>query len=178
VTPPPDALYRTIPLTKGLQAIVDAADYKRLASDKWRAQWNSNTRSFYAFRMRKYPDGKSRSEPMHRVILGLERGDPREGDHALHDTLDNRRFVDGKVNLRIATDQEQQYNKGKYRNNTSGFKGVFWHQKAQKWMAQIRANKEPIYLGLFLTKELAYAAYCEAAIEYHGEFACFEKLTK
>ncbi len=42
-----------------------------------------------------------------------------------------------------------------------------------KWKATIGHKRRKIYLGRFDTPELAYAAYCAAAKELHGEFACF-----
>jgi hypothetical protein len=103
---------------------------------------------------------------MHRFILEIERGDPRQCDHKDRlNTLDNRRN-----NLRVTLNQNQQ-NVGKYKNNTSGFKGVYWSTRDKKWEAQIKVNGENIYLGLFPTAELAALAYDEAALPYHGEFA-------
>jgi hypothetical protein len=110
---------------------------------------------------------------MQREILGLQYGDPREGDHALHNTLDNRLFVDGKENLRIATRAEQNYNKRKTDRNTSGFKGVSLCKSTGRWRACINIYGKRKHLGYFDTKEESYAAYCKAAIELHGKFANF-----
>ena len=74
-------------------------------------------------------------------------------------------------NLREATNAENQWNRTKRDNNTSGFKGVCWNKAAQKWQAQIRINNKVKYLGLFDSPEEAYAAYCKAAKELFGEFA-------
>ena len=43
-----------------------------------------------------------------------------------------------RSNLRVATQQENQHNRDKYKNNTSGHKGVRWHEQAQKWATQIK----------------------------------------
>jgi hypothetical protein len=105
---------------------------------------------------------------MHRQILGLEYGDPREGDHINRkETLNNT-----DENLRIVDSFSQQKNKGLYRSSTSGLKGVTFHKATKKWLAQIAVDGERKHLGLFATKELAYAAYCRAARKFHGEFAC------
>jgi hypothetical protein len=56
-------------------------------------------------------------------------------------------------------------------HNTSGYKGVYYNEKAKKWIASICANKKRIHLGCFNTSKLAGDAYCKAAKKYHGKFA-------
>lgn len=84
----------------------------------------------------------------------------------------NRIKDDNRIgNLRLATHSQNQCNSGKYRNNTSGFKGVNFHRRAQKWRAYIQVDGRLKHLGYFRTPELAHVAYCNAAAEQHGEFA-------
>lgn len=158
--------YRTIPLNRGLIAIVDAHDYETLSAFKWYATWSPSVRSFYAVRKTRFADGRRGHIRMHRVILGLERFDKRQGDHINHNTLDNRRS-----NLRIATCSENQRNTGANRRNTSGYKGVSFNKAAGRWRAAIRVHGERIHLGHYQSPEAAHAAYCTAAERLHGEFA-------
>lgn len=74
-------------------------------------------------------------------------------------------------NLRYADRHQNGQNRRKQRDNKSGYKGVCWHKATQKWIAQIRINRVSKHLGIFSDPRLAYAAYCEAAKKYHGEFA-------
>ena len=75
--------------------------------------------------------------------------------------------------LRIASNADNQHNVGLKQNNTSGYKGVSFNKKLNKWVASIRSNLENHYLGYFATPEEAHLAYCEAAKRLHGEFANF-----
>lgn len=103
----------------------------------------------------------------HRVIWKLVSGaDPSdEIDHANCDPSDNR-----WVNLRQADRVTNNANRRTNKNNTSGFKGVRMH-KCGKWVSRITVCREEIHLGLFDTPQQAYAAYCDAANKYFGEFA-------
>jgi hypothetical protein len=74
-------------------------------------------------------------------------------------------------NLRLATNSQNCANRNAQRNNTSGFKGVYWHKLGRKWAAQIWVFGECIYLGLFDTAEEAHAAYNVSALKYFGEFS-------
>jgi len=74
-------------------------------------------------------------------------------------------------NLRLATDSQNDYNSKIPKNNKSGYKGVHPEKRTGKWYSQIQVNKKRICLGTFDTPEEARAAYCAAAIKYHGEFA-------
>ena len=76
-------------------------------------------------------------------------------------------------NLREATNQQNNFNKGMRKNNTSGKIGVYRHNRKKPWAACIVYAGKTCYLGSFYTKEEAYAAYCEAALKYFGEFANF-----
>lgn len=87
-------------------------------------------------------------------------------DHINGDRLDNR-----ICNLRLATWSENAMNAPKRRNNTSGYKGVFWDAKREKWMALIGIDGRYRNLGRYDTKEEAFAAYCAGCKKYHGEFA-------
>jgi hypothetical protein len=113
-------------------------------------------------------DGKMqrRSLYMHRQLLGLEHGDPRQGDHRNHDTLDCRR-----ANLRIATRSQQQHNTQRRSDNLSGYKGVFLDAQRGKWVAKITVAGKPRYLGVFRDLKLAALAYDAAAIAAFGRFA-------
>src|SRR4029077_18371669 len=135
---------RLIPLTQGQFAIVDAADFEWLNQWKWYALWNCKTRSFYAARTPPQANGqKPYGISMHRQILGLEHYDPRLGDHIKSgETLNNRRS-----NLRIADKFQNQHNRRRRLDNTSGFKGVTPYQG--KWKAEIVENGNWHYLGFY-----------------------------
>ncbi len=145
----------TIPLTKGMVAIVDRED-AGLAALNWCA---SNTgKRWYALRqengVRIY---------LHRAIMGLD--GPRV-DHIDGNGLNNRRS-----NLRHATNSQNLANAGKKRHNTSGFKGVHWYAAGKKWVASIRSNNQVTHLGYFDSAESAARAYDNAALVLHGDFA-------
>lgn len=103
----------------------------------------------------------------HRVIWAMHYGRWPEThvDHINGDRMDNR-----ICNLREATFSQNNMNRGAQINNTSGFKGVSWHKRANCWRADIRKNGKQIHLGSFGTREAAYAAYCQAVDLHHGEF--------
>lgn len=103
----------------------------------------------------------------HRVIFLWHHGYmPKGVDHDDLNPLNNR--ID---NLRACNQSENMGNKGKNKNNTSGYKGVYWNKNAKRWHAQITKNRKSIHLGYFKTAEEAHAAYCKAATEIFGEFA-------
>lgn len=160
---------RLVPLTQGQFAIVDAADFDMLSKRKWHASQDVKTKRFYVvgYHPFKVGSGNRRADRMHRIILGLDMDDPRKVDHENHNPLDNRR-----CNLRICTVLENNRNMRKPRTNTSGFKGV--HLEAGRWSARIRFNGKKLHLGRFDTPQEAFEAYKQAALRYHGEFACLE----
>ncbi len=158
-----------IPLTQGQFAIVDAADHDFLMQWKWFAQWHDRTQSFYARRaIRLSSPRRLEVINMHRLLLGLHKGDMRQSDHRNGNTLDNRR-----ENLRIADSFQNAWNHRVQSSNTSGYKGVSFCARTSKWRAQIQVRGTKKYLGSFPEKEEAYLVYCEAAKQMHGEFARF-----
>lgn len=61
-------------------------------------------------------------------------------------------------NLRLATDSDNQRNRGMQRNNTSGVTGITWHKQTGKWQAQANDNNgKQKHLGLFIDIEEAAA---------------------
>jgi hypothetical protein len=101
---------------------------------------------------------------MHRLILG----DPVGVlvDHRDEDRRNNRRF-----NIRHADKSGNMSNRGLQHNNTSGYKGVWFHKQVGKWTAEIKKDGKKHYLGLYESADDAARAYNSAAILIHGEFA-------
>lgn len=110
----------------------------------------------------------------HRIawFLHYEEWPKQEVDHINGDKLDNR-----ISNLRDVSLMQNQQNTGMKktgkRKNTSGWKGVSWNKKSQKWQAEIRYNGAHQYLGMFDDIREAAEEYIFAAIRFHGEFARF-----
>lgn len=145
--------------------MVDDEDFESLSKCKWYAMWNPETRSFYAVRKAPTePDGKRRTMRMHREIMSAEVS--QLVDHWNHDTLDNRR-----QNLRLCTNSQNKQNGRGHIDSTSGYKGVSWSKRDQRWVANIRVNKKPKYLGLFMNPIEAAKAYDVAATANFGTFA-------
>ena len=103
---------------------------------------------------------------VHVALWAMRTGEfpPDDIDHINGDKYDNR-----LSNLRLATRSQNGCNNPLRSNNTSGYKGV--SARRNGWLAQIKYEKQHIYLGDYPTKEEAYAAYCKAAEKYHKEFA-------
>lgn len=160
-----------IQLTKGYVALVDECDAD-LASLRWSASVSKRSDGSSYVRALRFTGFRGKGIYMHREILSRKVGrslSPNEmADHINGSTLDNRRS-----NLRIATNAQNQMNKGAQPNTSSGLKGVHWFSPRNKWRALITVDGKQKYLGLFTTKEAAHAAYCEAAVKLHGEFANF-----
>lgn len=103
----------------------------------------------------------------HRIawIMMTGRWPEEQIDHINLNRRDNR-----FTNLREATKSQNQGNRGADRDNTSGFKGVCWHEQRGKWQAHLGVTGTRRYLGLFSTREEAHAAYISAARKHFGEF--------
>lgn len=87
------------------------------------------------------------------------------------DHKDRARANNAWANLRPATDKQQAENRNLYTTSTSGFRGVVWREKKQKYEARIRNNGANHYLGLHSTIIDAVAARlsAERALYTHGE---------
>jgi len=103
---------------------------------------------------------------LHRFLTGF-----KFVDHKDRDRLNNK-----KSNLRKSSYSENGKNKGMSKNNKSGYKGVFFRKDSRKWSAKINHNRKQIVIGCYETKELAAAAYNNAALKYHGSYACLNEI--
>lgn len=75
-------------------------------------------------------------------------------------------------NLREATRSENGRNSLKSPRNTSGYKGVSWSKKIDKWVARISTSSFGyLQLGIFNSAIEASVSYNIAAGYFHGEFA-------
>ena len=160
-TPPsPEAVLepKTLPLSKGKAAIVDAIDYPWLNQWKWHAG-QSGGGNWYALR-----NQGGKTIRMHRELLELKKN--QVGDHINGDGLDNRR-----ANLRICTQAQNNQNMKKKANTVSRFKGVSFNKETSKWIAQISYKTKMYGLGYFLDEEDAAIVYDVAAQLLFGEYA-------
>ena len=101
----------------------------------------------------------------HRLAWLLTHGKWPDGmiDHLDGNPLNNR-----ISNLRDVSSSVNSQNQRKAQaNNVTGFLGVYFHKRANKFLAQISLSGKNIYLGLFQTAEEAHAAYLAAKRELH-----------
>lgn len=142
-------------------ALVDDADEALVAGYTWQPIVRKYGR-IYA-RTKKQIDGLRRVRYMHRVIM--QPPTDLQVDHINHNCLDNRR-----ANLRLATGQQNQWNKVSRPGTSSIYKGVS-RKRNGAWRADIAKFGVGKYLGYFATEDAAARAYDAAATEMFGEFA-------
>lgn len=119
---------------------------------KWHASWNLGTKSFYARRWVRLPDGTQVPEWMHRRVLGLKRSDRRPTDHINHDTLNNL-----PENLRVVTARENAENQ---LNQSKWGVGIYYDQryKTRPFRALATLDGKLRHIGMFATAEEARTA--------------------
>jgi hypothetical protein len=144
-------------------AIVDDEDFEWASQWKWFAHRNKD--HFYAARSIPAPNNERRELLLHRELMKAPIG--LMVDHKNRNGLDNR-----KENLRICTNQQNQWNRKKARNGkTSRFIGVRWHKGDRKFYAEIQVDGRRKHLGGFASEEDAAIARDKAVIKYHGPYA-------
>lgn len=144
---------KEIPLTQGMVALVDDGDYAALSKHVWCIHSGGYATT-------------PKSLLMHRVIMGLARGDRTYIDHINGNKLDNRR-----CNLRLCTMAQNIANAKKRANTSSRFKGVYFDASRNQWQAYINVSGKRIHIGRFNTELEAARAYDRKAREHYGEFA-------
>lgn len=149
-----------VPLTRGKTAVIDAADAHLVGGVNWCAVKFGDT--FYAATNRRL-DGKRRVAYAHRDLM-------TPPDDMIVDHIDGNGLNCRRSNMRLATRAQNVRNSRRPKHNTSGFKGVSYNRKNQRWQAHIKVDSKSTYLGLYATPEDAYAAYCVASERYHGKY--------
>jgi hypothetical protein len=153
---------KTIPLTKGMVALVDDGDFEFVSHWSWYASEVHG--NFYA-RRDVQVGGKRKRLYLHRILAGAAPG--QNVDHKDRCTLNNQRH-----NLRACSQTQNMGNCGMQCHNTSGFKGVSWSRSKNKWVAQIRpGNGQRQFIGRFKSPTDAAQAYDRVAREKYGRFA-------
>jgi hypothetical protein len=100
----------------------------------------------------------------HRIAWLIAKGSwPRNHiDHINGDRADNR-----LANLREATKSDNGKNQRLSAANTSGVNGVVWEPRHRRWIARIKVNGRPLYIGTFSCIGAAACARAVAEME-HG----------
>lgn len=147
---------KTIPLTRGLFALVDDADYENLSKWKWFAA-ETKKGVFYAARHEgSWRKGFQKTIYMHRALLpGV----------ACVDHHDRNRLNNQRHNLRSASPSQQSQNRTS-RKHTSQYKGVSFFPP-NRWRVQCNGR----HVGLFENEIDAAKAYDVAAKQAFQQYA-------
>lgn len=148
-------------LSDGNIACIDDEDYEIIIQYNW-----SNNGNGYAYTR---SNGIIQTTKMSHLVLSLHNITIPKGYEVDHE--DKNRLNNQKHNLRIATKSQNHANAKLYKNNTSGFKGVYLDKKTNKWCARIHYDNTNTVLGYFSDAKDAAIAYDVAALKHFKEFA-------
>lgn len=153
---------KSIPLTNGMFAMVDDADYQELVQYEWQAHQSTKDK-WYARRSEYLGEYKQTHHYMHRQIMGF----PDVGvDHRDGDGLNNQK----SSNLRLATQSDNMCNTRIRKDNTTGFKGVHLRSDTLKYAVYVWKDGKRKCAGCYPTIEEAVAVRAQVAAELHGDF--------
>lgn len=139
----------------GKFAIVDKSDFGWLNKFKWFVDSDGYPRKRNGYG----------HISMHTLLLPPQKG--MIIDHRNQNKLDNR-----KENLRLVTHFQSTLNRGKFKNNKSGYRGVCWSKKNKNWTAQVGPKGAPDrYIGTFTDVIEAAKAADKKSKQLYGDFA-------
>ncbi len=142
------------------RVLIDTEDVNKLKKFKWCVFKRNKNRPYYPS-----TTVRGKTHYLANILMGFKSNNRIMIDHIDRNPLNNQ-----KSNLRICTVSQNGCNRGKNKNNTSGYKGVYLKPNG-KWNAVIGTNGQYINLGTFSEKVDAARAYNDAALLYHGEFS-------
>lgn len=147
----------------------DLEDYNKIKDYNWYV----NDQHYLLARVN-IGNGKIKNVRMHRIIMEVNNSEIEiDHIHGINSRNDNR-----KSNLRIATHSQNNINKDKTKNNTSGIKGVSWDKRVEKWRVRISVDNVCYELGFFDNKEDAEKIRQEAEEKYFGEWSYKNSINK
>lgn len=125
---------------KGDVILIDSADIELAKSHCWHVDSKG------------YAHGGTSNKRfrLHNLLMNPSKG--MVVDHINRNKLDNRR-----CNLRLVTNQENQFNRGLGKNNRSGHVGIHFNKQCEKWCCQLTHDRKIVFSGLFDSKEEAIA---------------------
>ena len=127
---------------------------------------NNNT-GYYQVQL-KNQAGEIKTVNIHKLVAKYFIKNPL--NKPLADHIDRDPSNNDYRNLRWATYLENSRNKSKQSNNTSGYIGVCWDKKANKWRVLIKVNGKNLHIGLYNDIEEAKRARAEKVELYFGEY--------
>lgn len=146
-------------LSKGGIFYFDLDDYE-LIKDYY---WYSNDNGYILAHNIK--SNKPQNVRLHRLVMGVVQ------DDKIIDHINNKPYDCRKQNLRFATKQTNNINRGANANNKLGIKGVNKNTNSETYTARIMVDSKTIYLGCFNSIDEAKKARDKAEKELFGEFA-------
>lgn len=145
-----------------IEVIIDADDINKMKDIKWHYQKNKES-AYICGRI----NGKL--VRLHRYLLDVT------DSSVIIDHIDRNTLNNCKSNLRLATYQENSFNKSIRCDNKSGYSGVRFLKTTGKWVARIKLNKRLVHLGYFYDKKEAILNRQIAEEKLFKEFSTVNK---
>ncbi len=171
IRPTGDNRYESVDLLTGRLTVVringavhvftyDLADHDLISRHRWHVNNGG-----YAYTSSSGGRADRHHVLLHRMLLGLDRGDKRIGDHVNGDRTDNRRS-----NLRVADHALNAANQAIINDRgTSKYRGVCWDKSVEKWKAYGHVNGRLHNLGFFLDEDEAAGVAFDFRAEHHAD---------
>ena len=105
----------------------------------------------------------------HRLVWEHFNGPIPAGMDIDHNNETNDKTDNRIENLQLLSHKDNARCSLKRKDNTSGFQGVSWDKRTNKWVTYISIDGKIKYLGLFESPEDASEAYIAGKIKYHGK---------
>jgi len=152
------------------ETIIDTKNLERIKNlgIGWNAAWIKSVDKYYVKSSEYVGNGQfGITRYLHIEIMQVS--NEYVVDHKNNDRLDNR-----EENLRITKQLLNTKNRtSKNKNNTSGFRNVFWSTKDERWLVVLQIEKKSKCFGRFKFNDLAKAGILaeEMRQKYYGKFA-------